>query len=259
MKFVKYLANGNDFIFIDSHVGHNLLNDSTKIKLLCDRHKGIGGDGLILADTHKKKMFFFNPDGHEAKMCGNGARCFLDYMWQQDTQYVSEFFVWDEKYKAIIDQNKIWVQIKIFPQKLNLEDFKSIKNVKNVFFINLGVPHIVFHLSQLEKIDFVSWARKIRFDKNFPQGTNVNVIDSKKNNVLNVRTYERGVEAETLSCGTGIVASAMAALNFWGWDFPIKVKTQAGFAQIQKKGEDIFFSGEVSKVFTGTFCESIFL
>ncbi|MCD6093545.1 MAG: diaminopimelate epimerase [Candidatus Omnitrophica bacterium] len=221
INFVKAVASGNDFIIIDA-TRYPLPATRLYKKLakeLCKRKFGIGADGLLLVEPSQKadfRMRIFNPDGSEAEMCGNGARCAALHATRKRTQ---EKKIKIETKAGIVEaeiQTRYPQNIKIkMPQPKNFKldiplkiDNKSI----SVSFVNLGVPHAVVFVKNLEKVDVQNLGRKIREHQEFqPEGTNVNFVQVLTGETVRIRTYERGVEEETLSCGTGSVAAAIIA------------------------------------------------
>ncbi|WGH27489.1 MAG: diaminopimelate epimerase [Candidatus Bostrichicola ureolyticus] len=205
LKFFKYQGTGNDFILIDAR---NLKFDFN-VKLLCNRKFGIGADGLILIKNDKNSQFYmkyYNSDGKESTMCGNGGRCAVAF----------------SKYLGIINNNKAYFRaldgnhiayIKNNFISLKMIDVTSIKINTNHVFLNTGSPHHIIFIKNINNINVYSLGKEIRFKEPYKKnGVNVNFVEVFKN-FLKVRTYERGVENETLSCGTGAVASAIAAFE----------------------------------------------
>ena len=205
-KFYKYHGAGNDFIMIDNRTKEISLN-SDQIEKLCDRRFGIGADGLILLENHAELDFgmrYFNSDGNESTMCGNGGRCLVAFakhlkIIEKSTTFNSIDGVHQAK---INDNNTI---------SLEMQDVNTVNVVNKNFFLNTGSPHYVTFKDHVEDLDVYKRGREIRFSEEFqPDGTNVNFVEF-INDKLFVRTYERGVEDETYSCGTGVTASAISA------------------------------------------------
>jgi len=224
IKFTKMVASGNDFVVIDKQPKGNLF---ALAKTLCDRKFGIGADGMLLLGSAKKAdlcMRIFNADGSEAEMCGNGARC-------------AALFSGKKKAKMLTLAGLINLQVSGCQVRIQLTDPKEIKldiplevngrSIK-VNFVNTGVPHAVIFVEGLETIDVDGIGRLIRRHAQFsPAGTNVNFVEPGENNLIRIRTYERGVEAETLACGTGSTASAIIFALKNNVDHLVKVKTQS--------------------------------
>ncbi len=206
IKFTKAVASGNDFIIIENY--HNHLPKLARN--FCDRKCGIGADGLLVLEKSSKadfKMRIFNPDGSEAEMCGNGLRCaaLFNNMKRVETKAgILEAEVKGGQVKVKMTQPK--------DIKLNIALKINDRNIK-VNFINTGVPHAVIFVEGLNKIDVKNIGEKIRFHQKFmPKGANVDFVEIINDNNIKVRTYERGVEDETLACGTGAVASAIISI-----------------------------------------------
>ncbi|HNX65964.1 MAG TPA: diaminopimelate epimerase [Bacteroidales bacterium] len=205
--FNKYEGTGNDFIIIDNRKGIIKHDDHKLIGFLCDRRFGIGADGLILAEDepgYDFRMVFFNSDGFPATMCGNGARCISDFVMRKITgRRKLNFLAPDGPHTSIPECDLINVTI---------NDVKGIKETVHGVFLNTGVPHLVCFSNDIMKKDLIAEARPIRYSPVYgSDGTNVNMAEI-SDRILHVRTYERGVEDETYSCGTGVTASAIAAV-----------------------------------------------
>src|SRR3989338_7469928 len=217
IEFTKVVASGNDFVIIEDNRPSSIVHRPSLVKEICDRKFGAGADGLLLLEKSQAadiKMRIFNADGSEAEMCGNGARCAALYISHrsQVTGYRSELRI---ETKAGIIEAKVsdeFVRIKLTetkdyqpgtPIKINGRELK-------INSINTGVPHAVIFVEGIEQIDVSNIGRQIRYYERFaPYGTNVDFVEVVDNDTIKVRTYERGVEDETLACGTGAVASAI--------------------------------------------------
>lgn len=206
LVFFKYQGTGNDFIMIDNRTNSVELS-TEQIKFLCDRRFGIGADGLILLELEPGldfKMVYFNSDGNQSSMCGNGGRCLVAFAKQlhliTDT---ARFIAIDGLHEATIGESGLIA--------LKMQDVKSVETGDGFYYLNTGSPHYVKLVDQLGEYDVRSEGKAIRYNDRFSEeGTNVNFIE-KTNEVLFVRTYERGVEDETYSCGTGVTAAALVA------------------------------------------------
>lgn len=217
IPFSKYSGCGNDFILIDNRSGeHTAVLQA--IPKLCDRHRGIGGDGVIFLETGKDfRMKIFNRDGSCAAMCGNGLRCLAQFILD----------LGHEKKTYTIQTKERLLSIG-FKEELIMTDMGHVQDLKakseDCYTLNTGVPHAVFFVDALDTISVKKRGREIRFHPDFsPEGTNVNFVEKLSGNKIAIRTYERGVEDETLACGTGAAASAVAASLKWNLKSPIEV------------------------------------
>ncbi len=250
--FNKYQGTGNDFIIIDNR--KNIFNpdNSRLIIKLCNRRFGIGGDGLILISEsllYDYEMRYFNSDGFESTMCGNGGRCSADYAIRAGIAGKKlTFKAIDGVHKAISEEGII---------KLQMNDIKEAGIINGNYFINTGSPHYVIFIQNLKDVDVSAEGKKIRWSGDFaPGGTNVNFVETEQNGIF-VRTFERGVEDETFSCGTGATASAIASVLSGHFDMnTVNVKTRGGNLTVSFKTDgksisDIWLSGPASFVFEG--------
>ncbi|MCX6291898.1 MAG: diaminopimelate epimerase [Bacteroidetes bacterium] len=209
MTFWKYHGTGNDFILIDDRDDHVHLSQAL-IQQLCERRFGIGADGLIILrnfDGYDFKMTYYNADGNEGSMCGNGGRCITAFA-KAIGKIVNEAFfsASDGDHRSIITaESPITV-------KLKMNDVQEVEVHEDFIFLDTGSPHYVKFVEDVTSVDVVSEGREIRNSSRFKKtGTNVNFVQTSGSELI-VRTYERGVEDETLSCGTGVTASAIAAV-----------------------------------------------
>ncbi len=266
IAFTKMVAAGNDFIVIEHKHGlaksRNFGNFARK---LCDRKRGIGADGVLVLEKSRKAdllMRIINADGSEAEMCGNGARCAVLYastmLSMKDKKHIRL-----QTRAGIVDSaiNHGLVKVKLTePYALGL-DIPLVVNGRalRVNFINTGVPHAVIFVEGLELIDVVQLGRAIRNHAQFsPRGTNVNFVEVTGNRSIAVRTYERGVEDETLACGTGSTASALVFALRSGLDKKVVVLTKSRellniyFDRCDDRFRDVWLEGKASFVFKGT-------
>ncbi len=260
IQFEKYVAAGNDFIVIDNRKGL-IKNGALKAKELCDRKMGIGADGLLLLEGSKKadvKMRIFNPDGSQAEMCGNGVRCLAHFAVSQKIAKADHTIETGAGLiGAQVRRNTVNAKL-TQPRGLKLSTRLRVGgHVEMVHFINTGVPHAVIIQDSLERVDVEGRGEAIRRHAHFaPRGTNVNFIHCAKD-VVEVRTYERGVEGETLACGTGSTASALIASSIFGFSSPVRVKTSGGEilkVYFKRKGpvfSEVWLEGPVRGSFKG--------
>ncbi|MCM8792626.1 MAG: diaminopimelate epimerase [Candidatus Omnitrophica bacterium] len=267
VNFTKMVASGNDFVII-AFLRYNTFLLKNIAKKICDRKRGVGADGLLFLEKSKIadiRMRIFNPDGSEAEMCGNGVRCAAFYY----CYYIADpkpYIIKIETKAGVIESNvnRNNVRIKLTEPKRIKPDF-SIKmgnRLLKVNFIDTGVPHTVIFVEGLEKIDIFNLGRKIRYHKSFsPHGTNVDFVEILDESSIKIRTYERGVEEETLSCGTGAVASALfTALRIsFSMSNKINVYTRSGeilkvyFKRVNDKFKDVYLEGKVRIVYKGVY------
>jgi diaminopimelate epimerase len=253
ITFNKYQGAGNDFIIIDNREGYVNPSDSKLINILCNRRFGIGADGLILISNHEGsdyEMKYFNSDGKLGSMCGNGGRCTAHFAARWNIAGKEQrFLAFDGIHEAKVNNDTVNLQMG------NVDDCKLIGNN---YFIDTGSPHYIVFTDDSESINVFEEGRKLRWSPLFaPGGTNVNFVQVIGNG-LYVRTFERGVEDETLACGTGVTASAIAAVLKGHIDSdPVAVRTKGGNLKVSFKiagGKigNIWLSGPATFVFEGT-------
>ena len=208
IPFYKYQGAGNDFVILDQRE-QTYLNraDTKKIKYLCDRRFGIGADGLMLLQPKKGydfEMVYFNADGREGSMCGNGGRCIAAFAHHLGVIKESGRF-W-----AVDGEHEAWIKTPSWVE-LHMQNVNAVETGDGYYFLDTGSPHYIRFVDTIEKIDIVSEGRKVRYSDRFCQeGTNVNFVQVHNHGGISVATYERGVEDETLACGTGVTAAAIA-------------------------------------------------
>ncbi|MFH1622806.1 MAG: diaminopimelate epimerase [Candidatus Omnitrophota bacterium] len=215
INFTKLVASGNDFILWDLRKKAKDTNLKNVARLLCSRKLGIGADGLLVLEKSRKanvKMRIFNADGSEAEMCGNGARCVAYFISNIKTESRRQIKI-DTKagvLSAVVSRENVKINM-TDPKNIKINSTIRIKKHSLKFnFINTGVPHVVILCEGIEGIKVSSLGRLVRFHNSFkPAGTNVNFVEPVSADKIKIRTYERGVEEETLACGTGSVASAI--------------------------------------------------
>lgn len=223
-KFYKYHGAGNDFLLVDNRDGTLFLNPE-QVRYLCDRHTGFGADGVMLLEKSESKdfrMMFFNPDGSGGMMCGNGGRCIVSFaadLGVVSGNYPVEFEAPDGVHTAIVDRKASQDRSDTRTIRLKMRDIQGILDLpdENACFLDTGTRHLVKFVEGLDGYPVKEEGRVLRADPRFaPEGTNVNFVEPEytpEGVVLHGRTFEKGVEDETLACGTGIVASAIAAYS----------------------------------------------
>jgi diaminopimelate epimerase len=249
--FKKYHGSGNDFIMIDNRE-RIFKPDKNLIEAMCHRNFGVGADGLILlceSESHDFSMRYYNSDGNEGSMCGNGGRCITAFA--EELGIVSHYAV----FSAIDGVHHCKISDKLY--SLQMGDIDAITLKGKDFFLDTGSPHhIIFH-DDIDNLDISKPAREIRYSRMYePHGCNINFVEVHEN-YIKVRTYERGVEDETLSCGTGVTAAALSAHNRFAISSPVRIVTRGGnlevsFSVSNGKYSQIYLSGPAIKVFEGS-------
>jgi diaminopimelate epimerase len=255
MEFVKYQGTGNDFILIDAR--HREVQ-SLDIKALCDRRFGIGADGLMLLKNiagYDFEMVYYNSDGNLSSMCGNGGRCIAMFAHSlgigQNNKV--DFLAVDGPHSAAI----IGAQVELGMKDVSSWEIRD----ENIYILNTGSPHYIdFTNEDPNNCDLIPYAKAIRYNNEFSkEGINVNLVQQVSSNGLRMRTYERGVEDETFSCGTGVTAAALAfQIQSKKAISVVDVKTKGGDLQVksnwsQNNGfEDVILCGPAAFVFSGT-------
>lgn len=253
-SFSKYQGTGNDFIIIDNRES-NIELSAQQVKKLCDRHFGIGADGLMLMNNHSSYDFtmkYYNADGNESSMCGNGGRCMVQFAYDTGLHKREYFFTAiDGEHKATIEDNG-WIDLKM----------KDVDNVEmyeySNYILNTGSPHFIKPVSGVWNYDVFNEGKEIRYSRKFAkEGINVNFTQVDEEGDICVRTYERGVENETLSCGTGVTAAALVfAHNDNGFN-RVEVKTLGGRLAVEfdkiddKHFKNIWLCGPAVLTFKG--------
>ncbi len=250
LQFYKYQGTGNDFVMIDNRDLH-FPKDNSLVEKLCDRRFGIGGDGLILLENDENadfKMVYYNSDGKESTMCGNGGRCIVAFAHFLD--------IFEEKctFNAIDGLHEAEIRNGIV--KLKMIDVENISKDGDATVMNTGSPHYVKFVEDVEDFEVYQRGYEVRNSPNYSrEGINVNFVEKINNEELFVRTYERGVEDETYSCGTGVTAAALTYLTDHDED-SVKIKTLGGDLKVyaDKDGENfknIWLEGPAKQVFKG--------
>lgn len=256
LHFHKYQGTGNDFILLDNRRNEYGGLGKQQIRRLCDRRFGIGADGLMLLNDKSGfdfEMKYYNADGREGSMCGNGGRCMIKFAYQLGIhREIYKFLASDGVHEAEIDTDGI--------VSLKMKDVKSIKKFHNDFLLDTGSPHYVKLVSDVMNLDVFKKGSEIRRSKEFEEeGINVNFVEqlSEPDKIL-VRTFERGVEDETLSCGTGVTAAALVSYHNENGFNEVEVKTLGGLLTVEFDRVDdnrfvnIWLCGPAEKVFEGT-------
>ena len=230
LTFYKYQGTGNDFIIIDNRKNEVGTLTQLQIEWLCNRKFGIGADGLMLMNAKVGfdfEMIYFNADGNESSMCGNGGRCMILFASHQGIhEYTYRFIATDGEHEGEIDINN--------NIKLKMKNVNEIQIHNHHYILDTGSPHFVKYVNDLVNVDVIESGRNIRESKQFVKdGINVNFVETISEDTIFVRTYERGVEDETLSCGTGVTAADLiSAHNNRGFN-RVEVKTPGGNLSVE--------------------------
>jgi len=255
VKFYKYQGTGNDFIMIDNRQEVFSKNNTKLVEYLCDRRFGVGADGLILLENDNAtdfKMVYYNSDGNQSSMCGNGGRCLVAFAKQLGIiESKTTFIATDGLHHATISDAGI--------VSLQMKDVDALKIEEDYVFLDTGSPHHVQLVEDLKNYPIKEKGAAIRYGKLYGQaGSNVNFVNQNYADTFSVRTYERGVEDETLSCGTGVtaVAIAMKAIGKTTSN-QIKLNVEGGKLEVsfqEKDGKyvDVFLKGPATFVFEGS-------
>jgi diaminopimelate epimerase len=233
LHFTKMNGAGNDFVMVDNRQ-NSLVLDKAAIARICDRHRGVGGDGLIAVEPAQNgadfRMRYYNADGGEAEMCGNGARCFGRFAARLSGKTDAVSF---ETMAGVITARLLGENVQIemsLPHSFQLGTTLDLAGeTHTVHAVNTGVPHAVVFVDNLEAVDIRKLGAALRYHSHFaPKGTNANFVAKVGPQALAIRTYERGVEDETLACGTGMVACALIFHSLTGAASPIAVQVKGG-------------------------------
>ncbi|WP_290791847.1 diaminopimelate epimerase [Flavihumibacter sp. UBA7668] len=254
IQFYKYQGTGNDFVILDNRDGRYNELSADQVNYLCNRRFGIGADGLMLLNAKEGydfEMKYYNSDGRESTMCGNGGRCLTMFAYHQGiVRTVYKFIAIDGEHEAEIDpRGRV---------RLKMQDVAEVEESHGDYTLNTGSPHYVKMVSRLDELNVFNKGREIRNSAAFhTAGINVNFVEVEDEHEITVRTYERGVEDETLSCGTGVTASALVNYhNEQGFN-EVSVNTRGGKLSVEydrhRDGtySNIWLVGPAEKVFTG--------
>lgn len=255
LEFFKYEGAGNDFILLDDRTGIFPSIHYDLVKRLCDRRFGIGADGLMLLRScagYDFNMVYYNSDGREGTMCGNGGRCIAAFAQKLGiVQKRARFMAIDGEHLATLTAEHY--------VRLKMSDVRDIESGEDYYYLNTGSPHYVTFVKGLTDLDVCTKGREIRNNNRFrDQGTNVNFVEAIGDSLF-VRTYERGVENETLACGTGVVAAVISAYldrnsDKISWSVPVKVmggQLQVSFQVQDGRFTDIWLEGPATFVYEG--------
>lgn len=274
--FSKMQATGNDFIVVNNFENEFQYSFKLLSKYLCDRHFGVGADGVLILDKGNKadyKMRIFNYDGTEAEMCGNGIRCFAKYLYEKkivkDSEFVIETLSGIKKVKLEIEGNTVVLvevdmgepsfnfnEIGVYYENnaidtYNEEQFKGIQiNEFTVFPISMGNPHCVCFVDNVDEIDIEKTGKLIENYKYFSNKTNVEFVEIKNNSTIKVRVWERGV-GETLSCGTGACSSAIISNLYKSTESEMIVELRGGNLKVKYTGKRVLLQGSAEFVYEG--------
>lgn len=231
LKFSKYQGAGNDFILFDNRKGH-IPHDRTEwIRQICDRRFGIGADGVMLLEEkpgYDFEMVYYNSDGHPSTMCGNGGRCLISFASALGIEKERYYFhAVDGPHEAYVEGDKVYLQ---------MQDVMSVLQEGDHYILDTGSPHYVTFVRDIMQLDVKTRGAEIRYSAPFmPKGINVNFLEMDEGAIL-IRTYERGVEDETLSCGTGVTASALVAAihqNLPNGEHTLSLQTMGGILKVR--------------------------
>ncbi|RNI26358.1 diaminopimelate epimerase [Rufibacter latericius] len=250
LTFYKYQGTGNDFVVLDNR-DQTIQLSQEQVAFLCDRRKGIGADGLMLLQPKEGfdfEMVYYNADGRPSSMCGNGGRCLVAFAQFLDVVEDQAYFIAaDGPHQAFLKDGLVHLQMK---------DVDAVEDLAEATFLDTGSPHYVKQVEALEHLNVFAEGRAVRYlDRFQAQGTNVNFVEHLPENKLFVRTYERGVEDETFSCGTGVTAAALSASRA-GYESPVHIRVLGGELQVsfEKEGhgfKNVFLIGPAEQVFKG--------
>ncbi len=259
LNFTKMSGAGNDFIVIDNRLGQATLTHA-QIREMCTRRTGIGADGLILlesSETGDFRMNYHNADGFPGSMCGNGGRCTVYFAWSLGLRPAGgryRFEAGPGRYEAEVTGRES-VRLHMLPPEDFRDGFQA--GAWICHFVNTGSPHAVVFTDDVDTVDVFGEGRTIRHRRDlFPEGTNVNFLEVTSGDSISVRTFERGVEDETLACGTGAVASALMSYRLGKVaSSPVRVKVRSGdILEVGFDGDmrDIYLEGPARIVYQGT-------
>lgn len=254
IQFYKYQGTGNDFVILDNRDKKYESLTKEQIEFLCNRRFGVGADGLMLLNLHPDydfEMKYYNSDGKESSMCGNGGRCltkFANDVGLVQTSY--KFLAIDGEHESGINSDGTVA--------LKMADVDEVRHDHGNFILNTGSPHFVMFTNDVMHLDVFKNGREIRNSDGFKkEGINVNFVEQTASDKIIVRTYERGVEDETFSCGTGVTASALVSFHNNNGFNRVEVQTKGGllsveYDKMEERYQNIWLNGPAIKVFEGT-------
>lgn len=263
LRFTKMNGAGNDFVMVDNRTGEVQLS-AEQIAKICDRHRGVGADGILIIEPARNgadfRMRYYNSDGGEAEMCGNGARCFARFAGRVTGALEKLSF---ETPAGVIRAEMLGDEVKLaMSEPRDLRQHLQIEAGDRIWrghFINSGVPHVVIPVAAIADVEVKAAGASIRRHEMFaPTGANVNFLEKRGANAIAIRTYERGVENETLACGTGVVASALVFAAVENVKGPILVSVKGGselhvgFERDREQFKSVTLTGPAEFVFEGT-------
>ncbi len=256
LHFYKYQGTGNDFIIADNRKNEYSLISSDQVRRVCDRRFGIGADGLMLLNErpgYDFEMKYYNSDGKDGSMCGNGGRCMIKFVYHLGIhRELYKFMAVDGNHEAEIDSDGI--------VSLKMKDVKGIRKFHSDFIVDTGSPHYIKMVPDVMQVDVFKKGNEIRHSKEFEQeGINVNFVEQSEDvDKIIVRTYERGVEDETWSCGTGVTAAALVCFHNENGFNEVGIKTLGGNLTVEydriddSRYQNIWLCGPAEKVFEGS-------
>ena len=254
LNFYKYHGTGNDFVILDNRNKEYDGISNQQVAKICHRHFGIGADGLMMLNNKEGydfEMIYYNADGNPSSMCGNGGRCLVKFAYDMGIRkYTYRFIAVDGDHEAEIDNNN--------RVRLKMKDVDSVEEHSSYTILNTGSPHYIKFMADVAEADVFNTGRAIRNSNHFAkEGINVNFVENTGEDSIFVRTYERGVEAETMSCGTGVTAAALvSAHNERGFN-RVEIKTPGGHLSVEfnktsdNAFNDIWLCGPATFVYKG--------
>ncbi|WP_456370164.1 diaminopimelate epimerase [Geoglobus sp.] len=269
IRFTKMHGNGNDFVLVDEFNGAVVgeMDKPRFVRAVCDRYFGIGADGVLFvqpSDVADVRFRYFNSDGSEAEMCGNGIRCFSRYVVEEgyaESPLRVETLAGVLELEVTKDEDGWWVRVDMGSPRFSVDEIPANEEVWGreiqfdggsfrLYAVNTGVPHAVIFVDDLN-FDIIPLARYVRYHHLFPEGINVNFARVVDRRTIEVRTYERGVENETLSCGTGSVAVAVVANRLGMVESSVNVITKGGKLKIDITRDTVYMTGQAARVADG--------